>query len=918
MSDISSQLLAFCAQNKQALIKCTNEINHLQFEDLSERLVFFWMANHWKKHESLLSSTVLDKYLDKDKVNKFDEYEQQEAVDLLDELKESFIDLNDFEYFLSEFKIDYTKRMWRTLLAGSIEDDGGINPGLIDIAERDPWQAYEIFQREIGKHMETALRDGRAETNAVHEIYDGWFEEYEEIELNPEQAYGIRTGYSYIDEATLGIKPGELFLFGGRHGCLTGKTEIYDPETGLFVELSDLVERQQGNVLSFNEQSQRLLVHTPSDYIYQGKRQTFMITTSGGRKINATSNHPFLTWQGWKALDQLEIGDKVATARVLSEPLVPISMEKDVIKTLAYIISEGGTTQNTLSFTNGDKEIQADCEKSLRYFDAELKNDGSKCCHRINSSSRLKSFLKEQKLLGKYSYEKFIPDIIFRLPNNEVALFLGILWSGDGGVGITRNYLSFGTASPKLTQDVQRLLSRFGIVSHYREKPNKGRGSYEIEIYSQREVIKFIKYIAPYMVGEKRDRIFAYQFDKLENPNVDVFFPQTWRLVKEEKDKQKLSWKKILGHKFNGLPITMAHRSVSRVRLERINKKLNSSILQTYIDSEIYWDTIVSIEKKGVEDVYDLTVPTTNGQEPNFVANQFIVHNSGKSVALLNVAVNAYKDGENVLIVSIEMPKKQYFERFLACYADLPIKEIQTARLTKEQKKTVKKLGTEIKNKWNHGQQYLLIADIPNVTANTVRAEVNQAISKCGFKPDLVVVDYLGIMKSIDKEQADWQEQTKAAEELRELGRTENLAMVSAVQLNRDGKKSTGTQRIARADGIGATCDVFIQIIEPNEKEEEENAAIIDLDDTLEIELVKNRKGEGGLSFQLYKNFANMIIRNKDVYRPHIERELESLEEINTELTKLSSEIKESQTINTDGEAPEDQDLRENGDFIAS
>ncbi len=505
MSDISRQILAFCTQNKEALLKCVNEIDHLQFEETPEKLVFFWVTNHWKKHESLLSSAVLDKYLDKDKVNKFEMSDQIDAVELLDEVKAMSTNSEDFQFYLDEFKIDYTKRMWKSLLSTNMDDDGIFHEGLMDIAERDPWKAYEIFQKEIGKHMEIALRDGRAETNAVHEIYDDWLDEYETIELNPELAYGIKTGYSYIDEATLGVKPGELFLFGGRHG-------------------------------------------------------------------------------------------------------------------------------------------------------------------------------------------------------------------------------------------------------------------------------------------------------------------------------------------------------------------------------------------------------------------------SGKSIFLLNAAVNAYKAEKNVLIVSIEMPKKQYFERFLACYADLPIKEIQTARLAPEQKKTMKNIGAEIKHKWNHGQQYLLIADIPNVTANTVRAEVNQAVTKCGFKPDLVIVDYLGIMKSIDKEQADWQEQTKAAEELRELGRTENLAMISAVQLNRDGKKGTGTQRIARADGIGATCDVFIQIIEPGENETDENASIMDLDDTLEVELVKNRKGEGGLTFQLYKNFANMVIRNKDTYRPHVERELESLEEINTELSKLSVEIESSPS--TDEESAEDQNLREGGEFI--
>ena len=51
---------------------------------------------------------------------------------------------------------------------------------------------------------------------------------------------------------------------------------------------------------------------------------------------------------------------------------------------------------------------------------------------------------------------------------------------------------------------------------------------------------------------------------------------------------------------------------------------VQSSELQTLAKSDIYWDTIVSIEPDGEEQVYDLTVPGHH----NFLANNIIVHNS--------------------------------------------------------------------------------------------------------------------------------------------------------------------------------------------------------------------------------------------------------------------------------------------------
>jgi replicative DNA helicase len=44
----------------------------------------------------------------------------------------------------------------------------------------------------------------------------------------------------------------------------------------------------------------------------------------------------------------------------------------------------------------------------------------------------------------------------------------------------------------------------------------------------------------------------------------------------------------------------------------------------TLVESDVYWDRIVSVEADGEEQVYDLTVPVYH----NFIANDIIVHNS--------------------------------------------------------------------------------------------------------------------------------------------------------------------------------------------------------------------------------------------------------------------------------------------------
>jgi len=282
---------------------------------------------------------------------------------------------------------------------------------------------------------------------------------------------------------------------------------------------------------------------------------------------------------------------------------------------------------------------------------------------------------------------------------------------------------------------------------------------------------------------------------------------------------------------------------------------------------------------------------------------------SGKSIFLLNVAVNAYRNGKNVLIVSIEMPLEQYRQRFYACYCDLPFYGIKTFTLTKEQKQLLKETALKIKDDEKINRHYLHIADITNVTTYTIEAEIKKVTARCGAPPDLLVIDYLGIMKSIDKSQADWQEQGAIAEEVRALGRIKGIPIIGAIQLNRDKNRNKGTERIGRSDIIGQTCDVFLQIEEKgdNEEEDQKRPLSLDLDDTINIYVGKCRNGETDRSFQLYKKFANMIVKNKGVYKSRMDQALESVNEINV-----------PETLKVNSENTEDRVSQKSGDFISS
>jgi replicative DNA helicase len=77
-----------------------------------------------------------------------------------------------------------------------------------------------------------------------------------------------------------------------------------------------------------------------------------------------------------------------------------------------------------------------------------------------------------------------------------------------------------------------------------------------------------------------------------------------------------------LGMSYGGM--TLFKQNLSRERAGRIARATQSGALKRLAQSDIYWDTVVSVVSDGVEEVFDLTVPGLH----NFVADNIIVHNS--------------------------------------------------------------------------------------------------------------------------------------------------------------------------------------------------------------------------------------------------------------------------------------------------
>ncbi len=104
---------------------------------------------------------------------------------------------------------------------------------------------------------------------------------------------------------------------------------------------------------------------------------------------------------------------------------------------------------------------------------------------------------------------------------------------------------------------------------------------------------------------------------------------------------------------------TLCKQKMSRARMRRLAAAVGGDEYPAALaESEVYWDSIASIQLDGEEEVFDLTVPGP----ANFVANDFIVHNSieqdADTVMLLH-RPELYEPGQHEGVLEVIIGKQR-------------------------------------------------------------------------------------------------------------------------------------------------------------------------------------------------------------------------------------------------------------------
>jgi replicative DNA helicase len=164
---------------------------------------------------------------------------------------------------------------------------------------------------------------------------------------------------------------------------------------------------------------------------------------------------------------------------------------------------------------------------------------------------------------------------------------------------------------------------------------------------------------------------------------------------------------------------------------------------------------------------------------------------SGKSLALVGAALkNVTELGKKVLYISLEMGEDSIAERFDAQLSGVDINKLQ------ELKDTVNEAFSKFASD-KEDKRLLVIKQFPagSMTVATLRAYLQQ-LQMTGFKPDLLVIDYVGEMKDYPGIPTH-ESRYRIVRDLRGLATEENICVFTAMQPNKDAREAQKT------DGLG-------------------------------------------------------------------------------------------------------------------
>jgi len=384
-----------------------------------------------------------------------------------------------------------------------------------------------------------------------------------------------------------------------------------------------------------------------SNFTKNGIKQTKIIETRSGAKVQATLNNPFLVASPngnteWKCLEDITTDDYLVQHRNSAYILKNWNEEAYV---LGVLIADGYFNKNYISICNNDPNIIQIIEM---YFSKYI---GEMCRATRNSSEvfttkctkTVRDFYKKYGISYGVAKNKKVPSKVFSEDKDFIASFL--MGYFDCESYISRS-LEVSSASKQLLEEIYLLLNQLGYKSFLRTKKVK---SYLNNWYGRLYIYgsdfeKFATNIG-FKSNVKKNQMknFVYK-QETNHDSIPLCHDLFLDILLSIESRNRETWNtfsEILDQRCNA-----SFNSLQKVYNYLVEHNLNDQAkrIKEFIDCKYYYDKVVDIQDGGKIITCDIEVLDSH----SFVANGIIAHNTILASYLAG-QVQKQKDYPNVV-----------------------------------------------------------------------------------------------------------------------------------------------------------------------------------------------------------------------------------------------------------------------------
>lgn len=221
----------------------------------------------------------------------------------------------------------------------------------------------------------------------------------------------------------------------------------------------------------------------------------------------------------------------------------------------------------------------------------------------------------------------------------------------------------------------------------------------------------------------------------------------------------------------------------------------------------------------------------TDGGLPSGLTLIFGSQGGGKSWFVIDLASHLVKLGYNVLHYTLELDEDYVARRYDANLLNIPVNNVKSHR------DDVESFSETLKGK-------LIIKSLMRREKTVAYIESHKRLLKSNhnFEPDLIVIDYIDLLKPA---KSIYKDKTEASEdlftEIRDLGREWNIPIISPSQVNRAGARDMVVEadKMAGSYAKGMIADISLSLSRLKKDK---------LNGTCRIHWMKNRHGFDGMT----------------------------------------------------------------------